>query len=281
MASAQANYGMAFLHIQSQEPEQAIEQFERTSGALVLAEKFSQKALPLEFLVYRSQLAYNRSNLLVSQNQPLLAIEILKQQLQLDTQAVSDFPSNPIILEAYERTANFLQGLYVQTGRQSEAVDVCRTWIETAEKLVFDHPQSEPAIHCAVQANHFAGHLDQQMNHGDVAQDRYRKALLMYQQAAEAQITSTRLVYQKVELEMHLLQLHYLLGSEDQAESIFERAMEAAQRLKAVTQPVSQELTSAIHQLQRGIDTMRTANDQELANKSEAKLKSVGLWLAR
>jgi tetratricopeptide (TPR) repeat protein len=119
------------------------------------------------------------------------------------------------------------------------------------------------------------------MNHGDVAQDRYRKALLMYEQAAEAQITSTRLVYQKVELEMHLLQLHYLLGSEDQAESIFERAMEAAQRLKAVTQPVNQELTSAIHQLQRGIDTMRTANDQELANKSEAKLKSVGLWLAR
>jgi serine/threonine protein kinase/tetratricopeptide (TPR) repeat protein len=281
MASAQANYGMAFLHIQSQEPEQAIEQFERTSGALVLAEKFSQKALPLEFLVYRSQLAYNRSNLLVSQNQPLLAIEILKQQLQLDTQAVSDFPSNPIILEAYERTANFLQGLYVQTGRQSEAVDVCRTWIETAEKLVFDHPQSEPAIHCAVQANHFAGHLDQQMNYSDVAQDRYRKALLMYQQAAEAQITSTRLVYQKVELEMHLLQLHYLLGSEDQAESIFERAMEAAQRLKAVTQPVNQELTSAIHQLQRGIDAMRTANDQELANTSEAKLKSVGLWLAR
>jgi serine/threonine protein kinase len=281
MASAQAHYGMAILHVQSQEPEQAIEQFERTSDALVLAEKLSQVALPLEFLAYRSQFAYNRSNLLVSQNQPLRAIEILKQQLQMDTQAVSDFQSNQIILEAYERTANFLQGLYVQTGRQSEAVDVCRTRIETAEKLVFDHPQSEPVIHCAVQANHFAGHLDQQMNHSDVALDRYRKALLIYQQAAEAMITSPRLVYQKVELEMHLLQLHYLLGSEDQAESIFERALEASQRLKAVTQPESQELTSAIQQLQRGIDAMRTANDLELANTSEAKLKSVGLWLAR
>lgn len=281
MASAQAHYGMAFLHIHSLEPEQAIEQFERTSDALVLAAKFSLEALPLEFLAYRSQLAYHRSNLLVSQNQPLPAIEILKQQLQMDTQAISDFQSNQIILEAYERTANFLQGLYVQTGRQSEAVDVCRTWIEIAEKLVMDHPQSEPAIHCAVQANHFAGHLNQQMNHSDVALDRYRKALLMYKQAAEAQITSPRLVYQKVELEMHLLQLHYLLGTEDQAESIFERAMEAGQRLKAVTQPESQDLTSAIQQLQRGIDAMRTANDQELANTSEAKLKSVGLWLAR
>ena len=89
--------------------------------------------------------------------------------MQLDTQAVSDFPSNSIILEAYERTANFLQGLYAQAG----------------------------------------------------------------------------------------------------------------QRRKAVTQPESQELTSAIQQLQRGIDAMRVANDQELANTSEAKLKSVGLWLAR
>ena len=280
MASAQAHYGMAILHIQSQEPEQAIEQFERTSDALVLAEKLSQVTLPLEFLAYRSQLAYNRGNLLVSQNQPLRAIEIVEQQLQLDTQAVSDFQSNQIILEAYERTANFLQGLYVQAGRQSEAVDVCRTWIEIAEKLVMDHPQSEPAIHCAVQANHFAGHLDQQMNHSDVALDRYRKALLMYQQAAEAQITSPRLAYQKVELEMHLLQLHYLLGTEDQAEPIFMRALEAGQRLIAVTQPESQELTSAIQHLQRGIDAMRTANDQELANTSEAKLKSVGLWRA-
>ena len=199
----------------------------------------------------------------------------------MDTQAVSDFPSNQIILEAYERTANFLQGLYVQAGRQSEAVDVCRTWIDIAEKLLRDYPQSEPIVHCAIQANHFAGHLDQQMNHSDVALDRYRKALAMYQQAAEAQITRPRLVYQKVELEMHLLQLHYLLGTEDQAESIFERAMEAGQRLKAVTQPESQELTSAIQQLQRGIDAMRTANDLELANTSEAKLKSVGLWLAR
>lgn len=80
---------------------------------------------------------------------------------------------------------------------------------------------------------------------------------------------------------MHLLQLHYLLGPEDQAESIFERALEAGQRLKKVTQPESQELTSAIQQLQRGIDAMRTANYLELANASEAKLKSVDLWLAR
>ena len=90
--------------------------------------------------------------------------------MQLDTHAVSDFPSNSIILEAYERTANFLQGLYAQAG----------------------------------------------------------------------------------------------------------------QRLKEeVTQPESQQLTSAIQQLQRGIDAMRTANDLELANTSAAKLKSDDLWLAR
>ena len=281
MVSAQAHYGMAILHVQSQEPEQAIEQFERTSDALVLAENLNHETLPLEFLAYRSQLAYNRSNLLVSQNQLFSAIEILKQQLQFDIQAVSDFQANQIILEGYQRTANFLQGLYVQAGRQSEAVEVCRTWIEIAEKLLGDYPQTEPTIHCAVQANHFAGHLDQQMNHSDKALERYRKALLIYHQAAEAQITSTRLLYQKVELEMHLLHLHYQIGTDDQADSIFERALEATQRLKGLTQPESQELISAIEQLQRGVDAMRFANDLELAKRSEANLKSIGLWLAR
>ncbi|MCE2754146.1 MAG: hypothetical protein LW720_19995 [Pirellula sp.] len=119
------------------------------------------------------------------------------------------------------------------------------------------------------------------MNHNDLSLDRYRKALAMYHQATEGQIKSPRLAYQKVELEMHLLQLHYLLGTEDQAESIFQRALEAGQWLKAVTQPESQELTSAIQQLLRGIDAMRIADDLDLANKSEANLKSVGLWLAR
>lgn len=280
MASAQAHYGMAILHVQSQEPEQAIEQFERTSDALVLADKLSQDALPLEFLAYRSQLAYNRSNLLVSQNRPSLAIEILKQQLQMDTQAVSDFPSNPIILEAYERTANFLQGLYLQTGRQSEALDVCRTWIEIAENLLRDYPQGESIIHCAIQANHFTGHLEQQMNHSDEARSRYLKALVIYDQSIAKQVSSARLVYQKVELEKHLLELHYQLGSDEQPEYIFERALDAAQRLKGVTQLESQEFTSAIQQLKRCINVMRLANDLELANRLEALLKSAGLWSA-
>ena len=281
MASAQAHYGMAILHIQSQKPEQAIEQFDLTSDALVLAEKLSTQALPLEFLVYRSQLAYNRSNLLFSQNQPLRAIEILKHQLQADTQAVSDFQPNQIVLEAYHRNANFLHALYIQSGRQSEAVEVCRAWIEIAERLLSDYPQNEPILHCAIQANHFAGHLEQQINHSNEAQSRYRKALGIYDQATAKEISSARLVYQKVELEMHLLDLHYQFGSDDQAESIFERAFDAAQRLKGLKPSDSQELPSAIQQLKRCIDAMRNANDLELANTSEAKLKSASLWLDR
>lgn len=279
MASVQAHYGMAILHIQSQKPEQAIEQFDLTSDALALAEKLSTQALPLEFLVYRSQLAYNRSNLLFSQNQPLRAIEILKHQLQADTQAVNDFQPNQIVLEAYHRNANFLHALYIQSGRQAEAVDVCRAWIEIAERLLSDYPQSEPILHCAIQANHFAGHLEQQINHSDEAQSRYRKALVIYDQATANEISSARLVYQKVELEMHLLDLHYQIRSDDQAESIFERAFDAAQRLQGLNQSNSQELPSAIQQLKRCIDAMRNANDLELANTSEAKLKSAGLWL--
>ena len=277
MASAQAHYGMAILHIQSQAPEQASEQFERTSEAILLAEKLNDEPLSLEFHAYRSQLAYNRSNLLVSLNQMVRAIEILRQQVQIDTQAVSDFHANQIILEAWHRNTNFLQGLYVQAGRQSDAVDLCRTWIEVSEKLLTDYPLSEPAIHCAIQANHFAGHLDQQMNQSDEALNRYRKALLIYDQAAATQLTSPRLEYQKVELEMHLLQSHYQIGSDDQAASIFQRALEAAQRLRAMAQTENQELTAAIQQLQRGIATMRSANDLELANTSEANLKSAGL----
>lgn len=281
MASAQAHYGMAILHIQSQKPEQAIEQFELASDALVLAEKLNLEALPLEFLIYRSQMVYNRCNLLFSQNQSLRAIEILKHQLQADTQAVSDFQPNQIVLEAYHRNANLLHALYIQSGRQAEAVKVCRAWIEIAERLLSDYPQSEPILHCAIQANHFAGHLDQQINLSGDARSRYGKALAIYDQATAIEITSARLVYQKVELEMHLLDLHYQFGSDDQAESIFERAMDAAQRLKGLKQSDSQELTSAIQQLKRCIDAMRNGSDLDLASRSEAKLKSAGLWMAR
>jgi hypothetical protein len=48
-----------------------------------------------------------------------------------------------------------------------------------------------------------------------------------------------------------------------------------------MTPPESQELAGAIQQLRRCIDAMRSANDLELANTSEAKLKSAGLWLDR
>lgn len=85
MASAQAHYGMAILHTQGQEPKQAIEQFERASDALALAATLNPEKLPLEFLAYRSQLAYHQSNFLLSQSQLDPAIEILKQQLQHDT----------------------------------------------------------------------------------------------------------------------------------------------------------------------------------------------------
>ena len=119
------------------------------------------------------------------------------------------------------------------------------------------------------------------INHSNEAQSRYRKALGIYDQATAKEISSARLVYQKVELEMHLLDLHYQFGSDDQAESIFERAFDAAQRLKGLKQSDSQELPSAIQQLKRCIDAMRNANDLELANTSEAKLKSASLWLDR
>ena len=186
-----------------------------------------------------------------------------------------------MILDAYQRTANFLQGLYVQAGRESEAVDVCNSWIEIADELLSDLPLSESTTFSAIQANHLAGHLDQQMNRSNEAVSRYRKALGIYEQAAGAQIATERLLYQKVELEMHLLQLHYEFGSDVQAKSIFERAFQAIQQLKEVAQPESQDLTSAIAHLQRCIDMMQMAGDLELAGMAEENLKSTGMWRNR
>lgn len=277
MARAQAHYGMALLHSRSQDFAEASEQYELASNALVLAEKLNHESMPMEFLSYRSQLAFNRCSLLLSRNQSSRAIEILEQQFQYDTQAIRTFRSNPMILDAYQRTANFLQGLYVQAGRESEAVEVCRSWIEIADGLLSNLPLSESAIFSAIQANHLAGHLDQRMNRSNEALSRYRKALVIYEQASVAQIATSRLLNQKVELEMHLLTLHYEIGADDQAKSIFERAFQSIQQLKDVAQPESQDLTSAIVQLQRCIDLMRMAGDFELADMAEANLKSIGL----
>lgn len=281
MARAQAHYGMALLHSRSQELVEASEQYELAANALVLAEKLNPDSLPMEYLSYRSQLVFHRCSLLLSLNQTSRAIEILEQQLQYDTQAIRRFPVNPMILDAYQRTANFLQGLYVQAGRESEAVAVCRSWSEITDEFLSDLPLSESAIYSAIQANHLAGHLDQQMNRSNEALSRYQKALGIYEQATRAQITTERLLYQKVELEMHLLQLHYEIGSDDQAKSIFERAFQSIQKLKEVAQPESQDLTSAIAHLQRCIDMMRMAGDLELADMAEENLKSTGMWRNR
>lgn len=281
MARAQAYYGMALLYSRSKEFAKASEQYELASNALDLAEKLTPESLPMEYLLYRSQLVFNRSSLLLSLNQPSRAIETLEQQLQFDTLAIRRFRANPMILDAYQRTANFLQGLYVQAGRESEAVDVCNSWIEIADELLSDLPLSESTTFSAIQANHLAGHLDQQMNRSNEAVSRYRKALGIYEQAAGAQIATERLLYQKVELEMHLLQLHYEIGSDDQAKSIFERAFQAIQQLKEVAQPESQDLTSAIAHLQRCIDMMQMAGDLELAGMAEENLKSTGMWRNR
>lgn len=281
MARAQAHYGMALLHSRSQEFAEASEQYELASNALVLAEKLNHESMPMEFLSYRSQLAFHRCSLLLSRNQPSRAIEILEQQLQYDTQGIRSFRASPMILDAYQRTANFLQGLYVQAGRETEALDVCRSWIEIADGLLGDSPLRESTIYCAIQANHVAGHLDQQMNRSEEARRRYRRALAIYEQASVAQIATGRLVQQKVELEMHLLELHYQIGSDDQAESIFERGLQATLLLKEIAQPGSQDLASAIEQLKRCIGLMRMAGDFELAGMAEANLKSTGMWRNR
>lgn len=281
MARAQAHYGMALLHSRSQEFVEAIEQYELTSNALGLAEILNHGSMPMEFLSYRSELAFHRCSLLLSQSQPSRAIEILNQQMQYDTQAIERFRANPMILDAYQRTVNFLQGLYVQAGRESEALDVCRSWIEIADGLLGDLPLRESTIYCAIQANHVAGHLEQQMKHREEEQGRYRKALAIYEKAALAQIATGRLVQQKVELEMHLLELHYQIGSDDQPESIFERGLQATLLLKQIAQPESQDLTSAIEQLRRCIDIMRMASDLKSAEWAETSLKSNGMWRDR
>jgi serine/threonine protein kinase/tetratricopeptide (TPR) repeat protein len=281
MAKAQAHYGMALLQSRSQEFAEASKQYEQASNALVLAEKLSHESMSMEFILYRSQLAFHRSSLLLSHNQRSQAIEILNQQMQYDTQAVQRFRANPMILDAYQRTAIFLQGLYVQTGQESNAVDLCRSWGEIADGLLSESPLSASAIDCAIHANHLAGHLDQQMNRSEEAQRRYRKALAIYEKAAVAQIATGRLAQQKVELEMHLLELHYQIGADDQAESIFERALQATLHLKEITQPDSQVLASAIEQLQRCIDIMRMASDLKSAEWAQTSLKSKGMWRDR
>lgn len=277
MAGAQSHYGMAILHLQKHETDRAIEQLQRAYEALVLAQRFNPDSLPLEFIAYRSQLSLLRFNVLQSKDLRQAAIEIIEQQLLFDHQAVQSFQAIELVLDSYQRNATLLQGLYGLEQRTTQASKVCNDWIQVSEELLRNHPKSEPAIHFAILANHIAGHLDRQLDQNHQALAQYRKAIESHQQADSLGIRTARLSYQRVELEMHVLELHYLIESEESAETIFQRALEAAKLLERLSDPESPQRGLAIEQLRRGIETMRAANDLKTANTSQANLESAGL----
>jgi len=277
MVIVQAHYGMAILHTQCQEPEQAVEQFKLAADAIEQAGKFIEDNPPLEFLIYESQLAYHRSNMLLSQNKSADAIKVMQHQMHKDAKALSSHPAISPLLDAYQRDANMLQGLLALNGQYAQAIVVCRSWIELANSLLIANPQNEPVVHFAIMSSHIMGHLNQQMNQADEASGCYHRALTLSEQYDASPFRTPRLVYQRVELLMHLFQAT-LTTSSHEAEAIFEKSVVAAKLVKELAQAESQELALAIQQLKSGIDAMRKSGNLELANRWEADLKSASLW---
>lgn len=277
MAAAQAHYGMAILYEKVEYSQKAIEEFFLASAALELAEEIQHGKVPLEFLSYRSQIAFHQCILLRNNGRNARAAEVMKVQVTRDADLIAKSHAPHLSLGAYQRSVDFLQALYVEQGDPWKAFELCQSWIAIAKSVTAAHEQSVEARYFSTMAQHLTGHLEEQLGRPEKAMQYYQEALEHFKQVEPLAMGQPSFLHQKIELEIHVFLLNTDKEPFDKTEPIFERAVQATRVLKGLPLVAPTDLKPAIDQLRRGVDAMRKA-DNEAATRWESILQAEQLW---
>jgi len=277
MAAAQAHYGMAILYEKVENSQKAIEEFFLASAALELAEKIQHGKVPLEFLAYRSQIAFHQCSLLHRNGRNAEAAEVMKVQVARDADLIAKSHDSHLSLGAYQRSVDFLQALYVEEGAPWKALEVCLSWIAIAKSVTANHEQSVEARYFSTMAQHLAGHLEEQLGRPEKAMLYYQEALEHFKQVESEANRQAKFLLQKIELETHIFLLSQNAQNMEMTESVFERAVQATRILKGLPAGTGADLKEAMQQLRRGVDAMRKT-DSGAAARWESVLQAEQLW---
>jgi hypothetical protein len=105
------------------------------------------------------------------------AIEVLSELLEKESNSISQNLRNANPLDFYRQTSTSLQFLLVGSGDQQRAIEVTQKWIDLANAVIALPTARAPQWFFAIDANHTAGHLYQQIGRNTDSLNRIPKRL--------------------------------------------------------------------------------------------------------
>lgn len=288
-AQAQIHGNMSILHERSGAIQDALDQLLLAADAVDKAFGMldenptgfdsgkSSLAPPLDLIDMRSQIHHERARLMIAHQNQEFAIPVLNELIQKEIISLRQIPKHSQLVGTFQRTATTLQMLLAASGDQQRAIEISDLWTSLAEQLVALPIASQPHWMLLINAHHTAGHMLQQFHRNQAATERYQQALERCQEAVNRGVRTPDIVYQRVELQMHLFQLLLQEMPFDEVEKHFSQAAESAKELLSLPSAPESLKEAAIDQLQRGIASMRSAQQEEAAIRWENQLPLVQL----
>ncbi|MFN7723002.1 MAG: serine/threonine-protein kinase [Pirellulaceae bacterium] len=231
-------------------------------------------APPFDLIEMRSQIHHERARLIIAHQNQQSAIPVLNELFQKEISSLRQIPQQIKLVGTFQRTATTLQLLLAASGDQQRAIEISDLWTSMAEQLVALPIASQPHWMLLINAHHTAGHMLQQFHRNQAATERYQQALESCQEAVNRDIRTPDIVYQRVELQMHLFQLLLQEMPFAEVEKHFSQAAESAKELLSLPSAPESLKEAAIDQLQRGIASMRSAQQEEAAIRWQDQLPS-------
>jgi hypothetical protein len=232
-----------------------------------------------ELLATRAQLVLDRARLLVGKRELEEARDLLSQFLVKEESILRQSPQDEQAQSGYQRVSVFLQSIIGQLQGYPAAVEVARRHIEIAESLRERFPQSTSNWMFLVQAHHVAGHASQQFGQRDAAFTSYRNGIRCCDEAFVNQMRTAGFIYQKLELEVHLLQLLTVDQPDADIQEKLDSVQALGEELMAIQGQEGSQVQLARNQFASLLRVLLEAGRQEEALEWESRWKIKKLLL--
>jgi hypothetical protein len=226
-----------------------------------------------ELLATRAQLVLSRARLLVAKGELAKARDLLSQFLTKEESILIQSPQDEQAQSGYQQVSIFLQSIVGQLQGYPYAVEVGSKRIDLAESLQELFPQSISNRMFLVQAHHSTGHVSQQFGQRDAAIKSYRNGIRCCDEAFANQMRTAGFIYQKLELEVHLLQLLTAEQSTEDLQRQLEQVQKLGEELLEIQGPEGTRVRLARDQLLVAIGIMKESGRQKEALEWERRWK--------
>lgn len=231
----------------------------------------------VEFEVARSTLVRFKSDLLLTEGTIDPAIELQTKSLHQLTHAVTKYPGNIDLQNAYVGCLTRLQTVLVEHGRSAQANEIATAWLDLAQRIHqadIDNPNTQEFL---LLACHTMGHLCDANGQIIQAQQHYHDALSNADSLLNSNTQNERLLGQALELNVHLIRCQLHAQDLPTANAHFKKAIQHATRLKSLPDKNDQYQNTIRNQMQAALrflqnSDFKSESDQWLQQLQESDL---------